>query len=307
MPTYGIDDRARAVAQQRVLLGDQPEPGRDDRSRLVLEGRPAGWAASTGTCSGRGRRAARSCRCSTSTDDVLARRRHTSRVAGQPELLDSRRSVAAAAREPPRARANAELLLEHRDAAALPAGRLPRDQQIAGVEPAGISAAAGASIPLSATADRNDYFFDATTFRRPERCRGSRSRAASGRLAGAPLYFGVNSEYVTLARSITKDNVKTSDTGPDAVGRQPVLRVPFTRWPFLTVNSSVSWRGTYWTESLATDRNVAGARVGIGRQYLRFAGADHGARVQPDLEHAEQRVRREVQARHRADADDLSA
>jgi len=46
------------------------------------------------------------------------------------------------------------------------------------------------------------------------------------------------------------------------------LRVPFTRWPFLTLNSSVGWRGTYWTESL----DAAGRQIeeSIGRQYFDF-------------------------------------
>jgi hypothetical protein len=44
--------------------------------------------------------------------------------------------------------------------------------------------------------------------------------------------------------------------------------VPFTRWPFLTINSSVSWRGTYWTESL----NAVGEQVeeSLGRRYFDF-------------------------------------
>ena len=29
-----------------------------------------------------------------------------------------------------------------------------------------------------------------------------------------------------------------------------MVRIPFTKWPFLTVNSTMSWRDTYWTESL---------------------------------------------------------
>ena len=42
--------------------------------------------------------------------------------------------------------------------------------------------------------------------------------------------------------------------------------MPFTRWPFLTVNSSVLWRNTYWTESV--DR--VQVPEGISRRYLDF-------------------------------------
>ncbi len=42
MPIYGTSDPARPVAHESVLLGHQPEPRRDDRTRLVFEDRPAG-------------------------------------------------------------------------------------------------------------------------------------------------------------------------------------------------------------------------------------------------------------------------
>ena len=41
MPIYGTSTLTRAVAQQRVLLGDHPQPGRDVHPRLVLQGGPA--------------------------------------------------------------------------------------------------------------------------------------------------------------------------------------------------------------------------------------------------------------------------
>jgi len=48
----------------------------------------------------------------------------------------------------------------------------------------------------------------------------------------------------------------------------PTLRVPFTKWQFLTVNSVVAWRGTYWTESL--DDTKQQVEDPIGRRY--YAG-----------------------------------
>ena len=41
LPTYGTSTLQRTVAQQRVLLGDLAQPGRDFRPRLVLQGRSA--------------------------------------------------------------------------------------------------------------------------------------------------------------------------------------------------------------------------------------------------------------------------
>ena len=45
----------------------------------------------------------------------------------------------------------------------------------------------------------------------------------------------------------------------------PRVRIPFTKWQFLTANSTVAFRSTYWTES----RDQSGKQVaqGIGRNY----------------------------------------
>ena len=48
----------------------------------------------------------------------------------------------------------------------------------------------------------------------------------------------------------------------------PTLRFPFTRWPFLTVNSSVSWRGTYWSRSLSPDGSGSVVDDPLGRSYF---------------------------------------
>lgn len=123
---------------------------------------------------------------------------------------------------------------------------------------------------LSVTADKNDYFQNATTFTTTGSLpRVSLSRAERA-IGGAPLYFGVNGEYVTIARSTTKDGVQPAelDTGLTRFDVSPTLRVPFTRWQFFTVNSVVAWRGTYWTESL--DGNRIQVPVGIGRRYFDF-------------------------------------
>jgi LPS-assembly protein len=120
---------------------------------------------------------------------------------------------------------------------------------------------------FSGTADRNDYFQGTATFART----GSLPRISFGRgerkIGRSPFYFGVNSEYVTLARSTTTNDVKTSDQGLTRVDVNPTFRIPFTKWPFLTANSTVSWRGTYWTESL--DKGVQVPEP-IGRKLFDF-------------------------------------
>ena len=124
------------------------------------------------------------------------------------------------------------------------------------------------SYALSTTLERTDYFDTPTSYTTT----GSLPRVTFSRgerkIGGSPLYFGMNSELVTLERSTTADDVKTTDRGLSRVDLSPSMRVPFTRWPFLTVNSSVAWRGTYWTESL----DAGGVQVSepISRKYFDF-------------------------------------
>jgi LPS-assembly protein len=122
---------------------------------------------------------------------------------------------------------------------------------------------------ISVTADKNDYFQDATSFQTT----GSLPRISFSRgeqaIGSAPLYFGLNSEYVTIARSVSEDDVEISNTGLTRFDVNPSLRIPFNRWQFFTVNSVVSWRGTYWTESLdLTGSRPVQVPVGIGRRYV---------------------------------------
>ena len=129
---------------------------------------------------------------------------------------------------------------------------------------------------VSAIADRTDYFYSATSlttygsmprvnFSRPERP-----------IAKSPVYVGFQSEYVTLLRSSTVEDVQTQDQGLTRFDVAPTVRVPFNRWAFLGINSSMTWRATYWTERLQTQvpvPTVTGKQVdeGVARQYFDFS------------------------------------
>ena len=119
---------------------------------------------------------------------------------------------------------------------------------------------------FSAAANRDDIFYgeDFQTQGNLPRVLLSRSERP---LAGLPVYFGVSGEYVTLLRSMTQNEIKTRDQGLTRFDVNPVIRIPFTRWPFLTANSLVSWRGTYWSESVEGGVQVPEP---IGRQYFDF-------------------------------------
>jgi len=121
---------------------------------------------------------------------------------------------------------------------------------------------------VSVTGDRSDWFSDETSYTTT----GSLPRVwvtrAEQALGKSRLYFGVNGEYVTLVRSVTSNDVKTSDQGLTRFDVTPTLRMPFTKWPFLTVNSVVGWRGTYWTESLDLENSSKQVDEPIGRRYF---------------------------------------
>jgi LPS-assembly protein len=123
-------------------------------------------------------------------------------------------------------------------------------------------------VVISARAERRDYFDTSDTLTRT----GSFPRVNLSRgerpIGGLPLYFGITGEYVNIVRSRMRDDEEISNQGLTRMDVNPVLRVPFTKWSFLTVNSAISWRGTYWSESLDT----SGAQVdeSIGRRYFDF-------------------------------------
>lgn len=115
--------------------------------------------------------------------------------------------------------------------------------------------------------DRTEYFSDASD----STVTGGTPRVTLARnespLFGTPLYFSMNSEYATIARE-TKSSGTVTDRGLTRLDFMPTLRLPFTKWPFLTANSSVAWRGTYWTRSLSPDGSGTVVDDSLRRSYL---------------------------------------
>ncbi len=102
---------------------------------------------------------------------------------------------------------------------------------------------------LSGTGDFSETFFGGTE----STVYGTGPRVsfdqAERSIFGSPVYLGFTSEYANLLRS-TRFVDQEIETGLGRIDLNPMIRVPFTRWPFLTLNSSVGWRQTYWTESI---------------------------------------------------------
>ncbi len=119
---------------------------------------------------------------------------------------------------------------------------------------------------FSATLEQRDIFDGVSRLTRDgtlPRISLSRGERAIGKL---PLYFAATGEYVTFVRKTINDDVTIADQGLSRVDVNPTLRIPFTRWPFLTINSAVSWRGTHWSESL--DASRVQISEGLGRSYF---------------------------------------
>ena len=102
---------------------------------------------------------------------------------------------------------------------------------------------------LNGTADFRETFFgldDSSLHGAGPRVSFSQSERQIGTL---PVYYGFNSEYANLLQKQSFGEMVT-DSGLTRFDVNPLLRVPFTRWPFLTFNSSVGYRRTHWRESI---------------------------------------------------------
>ena len=119
---------------------------------------------------------------------------------------------------------------------------------------------------VSATVDRNETFTndtDSTVFGSRPRLTYSRGEKSIGSL---PVYFGTNAEYVQTVRLGNTTDKKT-DLGITRIDLFPRIRFPFTKLSFLTFNSSMGFRETYWSESLV---NNVRAPESIHRRYFQM-------------------------------------
>jgi LPS-assembly protein len=120
---------------------------------------------------------------------------------------------------------------------------------------------------LSVSVDRNETFTndtDSTVFGSLPRVTYSRAEKQIGAL---PVYFGGAVDFVTHTRRGNTTTLDT-DTGLTRLDIFPKIRVPFTKLPYLTFNSSIGFRETYWTESLMDDPPRLQVPEGIHRRYL---------------------------------------
>jgi LPS-assembly protein len=122
---------------------------------------------------------------------------------------------------------------------------------------------------VSTTVDRNEVFTNNTdsivTGSMP-RVNFSRGEQKIGSL---PVYFGASSEFVTLVRT-GKSGDTVTDSGLSRIDVFPTIRFPFTKLPYLTFNSSMGFRETYWTDSQLSDTRPTRLAESVFRRYFTF-------------------------------------
>ena len=108
---------------------------------------------------------------------------------------------------------------------------------------------------MNATFDHAETFYNATS----SMVSGSWPRVSFTRserpLFGANVYVSAHGEYARLVRDAKTDI--DVDTGLTRFDVSPQIRFPFKKWQWFTVNSSLSWRDTYYTRSCSPSTATA--------------------------------------------------
>jgi LPS-assembly protein len=111
---------------------------------------------------------------------------------------------------------------------------------------------------LNATLNQSEYFFDANsstiggTWPRVSLMRNERP------LGNSQMYVSVSGEYARQLRETKSTTIDATtglrtnadvDTGLSRLDVSPQIRYPFKKWQWFTVNSTLSWRDTYYSRS----------------------------------------------------------
>lgn len=99
---------------------------------------------------------------------------------------------------------------------------------------------------------------------------GSQPRAtasvAPSRLFGTPVYASLNSEFIFQPNRRLRDGIVTTDESLARFDVAPALRVPLSRLTFLSVNTNVAYRSTYFSRSLDEKKQLTDQD--LTRQYV---------------------------------------
>lgn len=104
------------------------------------------------------------------------------------------------------------------------------------------------SYSLNGTLDHNEYFYSQTS----STVSGSWPRVGVSRnerpVPHTPFYFSTGGEYAHIL-SDRRNGSDEIDLGLTRLDFTPQVRFPFKKWQWFTVNSTVSWRDTYYSRS----------------------------------------------------------
>lgn len=113
-----------------------------------------------------------------------------------------------------------------------------------------------AGITMNGTFNRTEYFTAVSGTSTSSQVQGTSPQISLTRserqLFGSAVYFGATGEVSHLDRLTKTDDVIVAG-GNRSLSRfdvTPQLRYPFKKFPFFTVNSTLSWRETYYSRSL---------------------------------------------------------
>jgi lipopolysaccharide assembly outer membrane protein LptD (OstA) len=119
---------------------------------------------------------------------------------------------------------------------------------------------------ISAMFNRSDYFSGDTL----DRTNGVRPRLSYRRsptqIAGLPIYFATSTEFASLTRGEAVGSEREVESSLSRYDLTPSIQFPFTKWPFLSVQSSLEWHNTYYTERY--DANGQPTDDPLYRRYL---------------------------------------
>jgi lipopolysaccharide assembly outer membrane protein LptD (OstA) len=130
-----------------------------------------------------------------------------------------------------------------------------------------VSGNLGRGNSISGTYGINELFYgdkDSQTIGGSPRIQFTRALTKLGPL---PVYFAAGGEYARIIRYYTSDGQKLGDQGLTRYDATPSLQFPLTKWPFLSVRSSIAWHNTWWSESNDT-KSQAQVEEPVSRQYF---------------------------------------
>ena len=127
---------------------------------------------------------------------------------------------------------------------------------------------------FNGTLDHSEYLSPgATPLTTYSTLTGSRPRLSATRsetpLLGSQFYYSLGGEYAYLLRSSSVGPLETNSS-LSRYDFNPQIRYPFKKWTWLTVNSTIAWRDTYYSRSYLIKPDLSKTLVdaGLNRQFF---------------------------------------